>query len=86
MPTYEYSCAACGHEFEAEQRITDPPIRTCVRCQEDTVIRKISRPSFILKGGGWYADGYSRSGSTTKSARNDAKSAKESTRSEATKA
>jgi putative FmdB family regulatory protein len=65
MPTYEYSCGACGHEFEMSQRISDPPIRTCVKCKKDRAVRQISRPSFILKGGGWYADGYSRRASTT---------------------
>jgi putative FmdB family regulatory protein len=86
MPTYEYCCDACGHEFEASQRIIEPPIRTCVRCKKDAVIRKISRPSFVLKGGGWYADGYSRGGSKTKPPGNDGQSAKESTRSEGTRA
>lgn len=63
MPIYEYSCGTCGHEFEASQRITAPPLQTCVRCGAGAANRKISRPSFILKGGGWYADGYSSTGS-----------------------
>lgn len=67
MPTYEYSCNACGHEFEATQRIVEPPIRTCTKCREDAAVRKISRPSFILKGGGWYADGYSKAKSSGRS-------------------
>lgn len=63
MPIYEYSCDACGHEFEAWQRISEAPVRACGKCAKEAVRRKVSRPSFILKGGGWYADGYSRSGS-----------------------
>lgn len=66
MPIYEYACGACGHEFERSQRITEPPVRTCDACHGETVERKISRPSFILKGGGWYADGYGSSGSSSK--------------------
>jgi putative FmdB family regulatory protein len=31
MPTYEYECRNCGHEFELEQRLTDRPAKTCVR-------------------------------------------------------
>jgi putative FmdB family regulatory protein len=59
MPTYEYECRACGHEFEREQRISEDPIKTCPRCKKDEARRLISRTSFVLKGGGWYSDLYS---------------------------
>ncbi len=59
MPTYEYECRACGHEFEREQRISEDPVRKCPRCGKDEVRRLISRTSFVLKGGGWYSDLYS---------------------------
>jgi putative FmdB family regulatory protein len=58
MPIYEYRCARCGHEFEVEQRITEPPIRRCAKCKRNGATRQISAASFVLKGGGWYADGY----------------------------
>lgn len=61
MPTYEYSCPACG-SFEKEQRITDPKLTACPTCKAP-VQRLISRTSFALKGSGWYSDGYSSSGS-----------------------
>jgi putative FmdB family regulatory protein len=61
MPTYEYSCAKCGHEFEREQRITEEPIRRCPKCRALKAKRMISTTSFILKGGGWYSDLYSSS-------------------------
>jgi len=61
MPTYEYVCKACGHEFEKEQRISDAPLKTCPRCKAKQVKRLISRTSFHLKGGGWYSDLYSSS-------------------------
>jgi putative FmdB family regulatory protein len=60
MPVYEYRCEACGHEFERKQRITEAPIRTCAACGEEKADRKVSMPSFVLKGGGWFADGYAR--------------------------
>jgi putative FmdB family regulatory protein len=60
MPTYEYLCDACQHEFEREQRISDPPVKTCPRCKAQKVKRLISRTSFHLKGGGWYSDLYSK--------------------------
>jgi putative FmdB family regulatory protein len=62
MPTYEYLCKACGHEFEREQRISDAPLKTCPACKAKQAKRLISRTSFHLKGGGWYSDLYSGSG------------------------
>lgn len=59
MPTYEYLCEKCGHEFEREQRITEDPVKTCPQCRARKVRRLISRTGFILKGSGWYSDLYS---------------------------
>ena len=59
MPVYEYQCAACGHEFEREQRISEDPIKKCPKCGKSKAKRLISRTSFVLKGGGWYGDLYS---------------------------
>ena|ERR1700753_2639602 len=67
--TYEYACAACGHEWEAEQSIREAPLKKCPHCGKLQAKRQISRGAgFILKGGGWYADGYgsSSSGSSSK--------------------
>ena len=61
MPTYEYGCSN-GHTFEVEQRITEEPLKRCKVCKAK-VQRLLSAPRFILKGGGWYSDGYSGSGS-----------------------
>jgi putative FmdB family regulatory protein len=56
MPVYEYECTK-GHQFEAEQRISDKPLTRCRICRAKAR-RLISRTSFVLKGGGWYSDGY----------------------------
>ncbi len=59
MPTYEYHCKACDHEFEREQRITEDPVKKCPECGKLKVKRLISSgSSFQLKGGGWYNEGY----------------------------
>jgi putative FmdB family regulatory protein len=58
MPTYEYQCEKCGHEFEREQRITEDPVKTCPSCRARKVRRLISRTAFVLKGSGWYSDLY----------------------------
>jgi len=54
MPIYEYRCDACGHELEALQKINDPRLTGCPECDSDSLRRLISRPSFRLKGSGWY--------------------------------
>jgi putative FmdB family regulatory protein len=58
MPTYEYTCEACGKNWEAEQRISEPKLTDCPSCGEPKAKRLISGGNFMLKGGGWYADGY----------------------------
>ncbi|MGA1278904.1 MAG: FmdB family zinc ribbon protein, partial [Candidatus Nanopelagicaceae bacterium] len=32
MPTYQYLCTACGHEFEVVQSFSDDAIGTCEKC------------------------------------------------------
>ena len=58
MPTYEYGCQGCGHEWELEQRISEDPIKKCPKCKKQKARRLISAGNFILKGSGWYADLY----------------------------
>lgn len=68
MPTYEYKCNSCGYAFEQEQRMSDPPIKKCPKCGKLQVKRLVGTGNFILKGGGWYADGYGGSGSSSSKA------------------
>lgn len=59
MPTYEYACKACHHEFEQFQSITAAPVRTCPKCGRKRVERKISiGGAVIFKGGGFYETDY----------------------------
>lgn len=59
MPTYEYRCGACGHEFEVFQKMNDDPVRTCPECGEDEAERLISRGAgLVFKGSGFYATDY----------------------------
>lgn len=79
MPTYDYQCKKCDFEFERDQRITADPIKTCPKCKSRRAERLLSAPRFILKGGGWYADGYGSSGakkSADDSASGDASASK----------
>lgn len=60
MPLYEYVCQTCRHEFELIQKFSEKPVRTCPACGKKKVIKKVSIAGFQLKGGGWYADGYTK--------------------------
>jgi len=57
--TYEYVCTSCSFAWEAEQSISEAPLKTCPSCKAETAKRQVTGgQGFILKGGGWYADGY----------------------------
>jgi len=78
MPVYEYECPQCEKVFEVQQKMADSPLETCPDCG-GPVKKLISQSSFQLKGGGWYADGYSHSsGGNGKSSSSAAKSSQPS--------
>jgi putative FmdB family regulatory protein len=54
MPIYEYQCQACGHEYEALQKLSAAPLTDCPECNKPSLVKKISAAGFRLKGGGWY--------------------------------
>ena len=80
--TYEYVCTACGNAWEAEQSISAAPLKTCPKCGTDHAKRQVSGGAgFILKGGGWYADGYGSSkggGASSSSSSSDSSSSSSS--------
>lgn len=74
MPTYDYACRACGHEFEEFQSITAPLKRKCPKCGKPKLERLIGTGAgFIFKGGGFYETDY-RSEGYKKAAEADKKS------------
>ena len=72
MPTYDYECQTCGHQFEARQSMKDPHLIDCPK--EDCagpVKRLIGAGSgFIFKGTGFYITDY-RSDSYKAAAKSD---------------
>jgi len=59
MPTYEYVCEACGHDFERFQKISADPVRKCPECGRRKVRRRISGGGgLVFKGPGFYATDY----------------------------
>ncbi len=61
MPIYEYECTSCNKIIESWQSVKDAPLQECPECSGH-LKKLISMSSFQLKGGGWYADGYSSAG------------------------
>ncbi|RLB44184.1 MAG: zinc ribbon domain-containing protein [Deltaproteobacteria bacterium] len=73
MPIYEYECTKCGHQTEAWQKFSDPPLEKCEVCG-GKMRKLISHSTFHLKGSGWYVTDYgSRSTSTTSKSKEDKK-------------
>jgi putative FmdB family regulatory protein len=71
MPTYDYVCDECGHEFEAYESIMSQPQSDCPECKRPKLRRKIGPGAAILfKGSGFYQTDY-RSDSYKKSAEAD---------------
>jgi putative FmdB family regulatory protein len=59
MPTYEYSCDSCGHNFEQLQSITAKALRKCPKCGKNSLKRLIGTGAgVIFKGSGFYATDY----------------------------
>ena len=78
MPTYDYECDACGHEFELFQSISEPLKRKCPECSKLKLRRLFGTgAAVVFKGSGFYETDY-RSESYKKGAEK-AKKAKEKT-------
>lgn len=81
MPTYEYRCGACEHEWEEFQPITAKPVKKCPECGKSKAERMISAGGgIIFKGSGFYQTDY-RSESYKKGA-SEAKKASEGSKSD----
>ena len=75
MPLYEYQCTACGKLTEKRQKFSDPELTECPYCGGG-LERTITAPAIQFKGGGWYADLYSKGGSSGDAAKTANDSAK----------
>jgi putative FmdB family regulatory protein len=82
MPIYEYHCTSCGFRKEFLQKITDPVISVCPKCNEKTFSKMVTAAGFQLKGSGWYATDFRNTGAkpsakTGETAKADGKEAAE---------
>ena len=53
MPTYEYACKSCGHQFDAVQSFSDDNLTECPECSG--ILRKLyGSVGVVFKGSGFY--------------------------------
>lgn len=64
MPIYEYRCTKCGHKIEVIQKVSDPPVTVCEKC-DGPMSKVISAAGLMFKGSGWYITDYSSKGKET---------------------
>lgn len=61
MPTYQYQCQSCQHEFEKYQSFSEDPIKVCPECGVESVEKIITGGAGVMfKGGGFYETDYKR--------------------------
>lgn len=64
MPTYEYACPKCGHQFETFQSMKDEPLKVCPKCKKPGLKRLLGTGAgLIFKGSGFYITDYKKKGS-----------------------
>jgi putative FmdB family regulatory protein len=80
MPTYDYVCDACDHQFELFQSITAEPERKCPVCRR-LKLRRLIGPgaAIVFKGSGFYktdyrSESYKKGAEAEKKHRSDGKS------------
>ena len=79
MPTYEYVCDSCDHEFELYQSIKEDPKKQCPECGKKKLRRLIGPgAAIVFKGSGFYTTDY-RSESYKKAAAADKPASSSST-------
>ena len=66
MPTYAYQCGSCGNEFDLRQSFDASPEQPCPVC-EGLSRRRLSLPTVIYKGSGFYTTDYARKGGDSSS-------------------
>lgn len=66
MPTYEYVCKECGHEFDFFQSMKDKPLTDCPSCGKPTLKKKLGTGAgIIFKGSGFYCTDFKNKSSSS---------------------
>jgi len=86
MPTYDYLCDACEHEFELFQSIKEGAKKKCPECGKLKLRRLFGTgAAIVFKGSGFYqtdyrSDSYRKGAEAEKKARSDSKSSSKSSK------
>lgn len=67
MPTYQYRCPSCGHEFEKFEKMTVKSRPKCPQCGTRSERLISGGAGLVFKGSGFYATDYKRSPAGEKS-------------------
>lgn len=70
MPTYQYLCDSCKHQFEVFQSMSEDPVDKCPECGAKPRRLITGGAGFIFKGSGFYETDY-RSSSYKQAASKD---------------
>ena len=90
MPTYQYKCLDCDHEFETVQSMMDDPLTECSECKGRLKRLIGSGAGIIFKGDGFYttdyrSEGYKKQAAEEKKSSSESKEKKKATKSEPSK-
>ncbi len=86
MPTYDYVCDACEHEFELFQSITESAKRKCPECGRLKLRRLFGTGvAIVFKGSGFYktdyrSESYRKGAEAEKTANSESKSSSEASK------
>ena len=76
MPTYDYRCDACEHEFEEWQSFAADKLTKCPACKKNKLVRLFgSGAAIVFKGSGFYDTDYRQADEKAKSERKSGKPA-----------
>ena len=79
MPTYDYQCQDCGHNWELFQSMNDLPVKACPICKKRKAKRLLGLGAgIIFKGTGFYETDYKNKKSEKKESGSESSSEKNS--------
>jgi putative FmdB family regulatory protein len=61
LPTYEYRCTECGHQYERREGFDAPATQRCPKCREESR-RVLYAPPILFKASGFYVTDNRKSG------------------------
>lgn len=85
MPIYAFECAACGHDFDRLQKLSDADPTDCPVCGKPELKRQLTAPQFRLAGSGWYETDFKKDGDRKRNLAGDGGASDSASKAETTK-